>query len=201
MDQQAELIKIAAFYDELEKIAAQNPELYELLKEAGLWSGVAGLARGASRGLTAAGKGLAKGTTTAGRGLATAGRSVAAVPGRLSDAANMGVIKAQNAMSAGVHRLPKSVRGPVHTGMHAGADAMGHAMSSSIDPSTILSHGAEFGALGMGAHALGAGARAAAPHVSRAAKSVAGGAKNLVGKLKMPNLRPPGGMAPAMAGA
>jgi len=116
----------------------------------------------------------------------------------------MGVIRASGAMNAGVHRLPKAIRGPVHTGLHAGGDAMSHAMSSTFDPSSILAHGAEFGALGMGAHAAGAGLRAAAPAVSRAAKSVAGGAKNLVGKFKMPNLRPPGGgggMAPAMVAA
>lgn len=45
-----DLIKLAAFYDEFEKIAAEDPVLYQMLKEAGWFERLGGLTqRGAQR--------------------------------------------------------------------------------------------------------------------------------------------------------
>jgi hypothetical protein len=160
VDQQIELIKIAAFYDELEKIAALNPELYELLKEAGLLGSIGGIGRGIGRGLS--------------RGA-----------GKINDLSLKGYVGAQTRLHGLGNKLQHTPGGKaLHTGMHAGTHGMSHALSSSINPADILHHGAEYGLAGMGLQAGIAGARAAAPAVGRLAKRVGSGARGMFGGLK-----------------
>jgi len=212
VDQQVELVKLAAFYDELEEIAESNPELYAMLKEAGVFNF---LGKGVSKGVGRAGTGLATAAKSTGKGLATAGKAVSKAPGRLSDAAQLATINTGNAFHGATHHMPKSVQ----TGLHAGQHAVGHSLASTINPSDLIHHGAEFGLAGAGAHMAVQGVRAAAPAVGRLATSagrgvvrgaqgarnvVAQGARNvgqgvqsLAGKFRMPG--PPPGRASALA--
>lgn len=212
MDQQVELVKLAAFYDELEKIAESNPELYAMLKEAGVFNF---LGKGVAKGMSHAGTGIAAAAKATGKGLATAGKAVAHAPGQLSHAAQLATVNAGNAVHGVVHHLPK----PLQTGFHVGQHAIEHGMSSTLNPAELLHHGAEFGLAGAGAHLAVHGARAAAPAVGRLATSagrgvargaqsagnaVAQGARNVghgvqsfAGKFRMPG--PPLGSAPAFA--
>jgi hypothetical protein len=160
MDQQAELIKVAAFYDELEKIAALNPELYELLKQAGLLGSIGGIGRGISRGLS--------------RGA-----------GRINDLSLKGYVGAQNklhGLGKQIHKMPGGKA--IHTGLHAGAEGTGHALSSTGFDLGALQHGAEYGLAGMGLHAGMAGARAAAPAIGRLGQRIGAGTRSLVGRLR-----------------
>jgi len=181
MDRQFELIKIASFYEELEKIASCDPELYQLLKEAG-WLG------NAARGIGGAARRV-------GGAYTHAGQTVGAKMNVLATPVSKGMGKLH-------HKAPITSKA-LHTGMEAGQEALQHGASlGAADVGSLLAHGVEIGGAGLAAGAAYHGARAAAPHVARAGRQAAQSVKSGIGRLRAPaspSYLPTGSLRPRMA--